>query len=1174
MVQWTVGRLRGAVHNASRLWITEASAPRPDATSLPQLDSTDSLLEVTAVCRCSSLVSDKRISADGGLMPDIFDNLKIESAIGPALRSALTNFDTADVATGYLDLRGWASFADIVEAKVASQQLADSALVRVLVGMVLPADSTLLLSALQDTVQPPNYGSDINDMTKAVSAKEQLVKHLRTQLMRGLPSDDEQKTLQQLKAQLKSGAVEMKVFTTAPLHGKTYIFHAPGNAFAQRRAYVGSSNLTNAGLFKNLELNIDITDNDATAKLAQWFTDRWDDHFSLTITAEIIELIEASWASETQPTPFEVYLKVCHALSEDAREGLGYVLPPSMENLLLDYQTTAVRTLARRIVRRGGTMLGDVVGLGKTLTAIATALMLEAAEDYTTLVLCPKNLEDMWTKHLDKYGLLGARVVPYSMADKVLPELKRFHLVICDESHNLRNNATKTSEAIRDYVRRNGSKVLLLTATPYNLAFADVANQIGLYIDDDEDLGIQPTAAMAKDPGLVDKVDGKITTLAAFRRSEEPEDWKRLMSDHLVRRTRSFIKRTAKKEIVTLPHGETAEREYLEFANGQRFHFPTRIPKPLSLDFADGDPAKLMEDEQTLDEIRDLMLPRYRLAEYDDPKAFHSTNDTKILADIRSGRGNVSGFVRIGLFKRLSSSGHSFILSLQRQRARNELFVYAIENGLDVPLGSFGDHQFIVTDEDLEEHEDAGGSLESRYRELQRRLHSSTKWLSSKVFRKTLKKDLERDNRIITGMLDRFGAWDPSKDSKVNALVDMLRDDHGGEKVLVFTEYADSAEYLAKALQDAGIANVGLAFGDSDDPAAIARRFSPESNRLPGEEEVEVRVVDSPIDVLIATDVLSEGQNLQDSHIVVNYDLPWAIIRIIQRAGRVDRVGQKSDEVFIYMITHEKVEDAIRLRQRIRQRLGDNAAAFGSDERFFGDAKEVNLLDDLYKGVVPSEDGLEKDEGEADAVSEAWLVWSMVKNAQPELASKVLQMQDMVHSTRDPYDNETKTGVATYASTSTGIDAFAASFDNPDGGEPIERLLTPLEAFHIFRAQMTTPTVGSREDHFAREGSLVQGKLSNEMVAAGALRGIRKWVVERLGGTIYGADASYAVSAMMERPLTEYANTRLRQARRGKYGDQDLADLVKQLHEEERLVIGSTDKEEIKILCSIGVTAR
>src|SRR5207244_3559857 len=150
--------------------------------------------------------------------------------------------------------------------------------------------------------------------------------------------------------------------------------------------------------------------------------------------------------------------------------------------------------------------------------------------------------------------------------------------------------------------------------------------------------------------------------------------------------------------------------------------------------------------------------------------------------------------------------------------------------------------------------------------------------------------------------------------------------------------------------------------------------------------------------------------------------------------------------------THEKVEQAIQLRRRIKQRLGDNAAAFGSDERFFGDDKEVNLLDDFYKGNVPAEDDLDQGEGEADAVSEAWLVWSRVKTDKPELAATVLKMQDLVHSTRDPYDHETATGVATFASMVSGLDAFAASFDSPDSGTPVERLLTPLEALQVFRA--------------------------------------------------------------------------------------------------------------------------
>jgi hypothetical protein len=277
--------------------------------------------------------------------------------------------------------------------------------------------------------------------------------------------------------------------------------------------------------------------------------------------------------------------------------------------------------------------------------------------------------------------------------------------------------------------------------------------------------------------------------------------------------------------------------------------------------------------------------------------------------------------------------------------------------------------------------------------------------------------------------------------------------------------------------------------------------------------------------------------------------------------------------VHVYLITHEKVEQAIRLRQRIRKRLGDNAAAFGSDERFFGDDDEINILDDLYKGSVPSEDELDSSEGEADAVSEAWLVWSTVKEAKPALAAKVVRMQDMVHSTRKPYDHESRTGVTCFACTASGVDAFATSYAGA-GGREVERLLTPLEALHVFRAEESTPTAALREDHFEREGSLVRGKLTTEMVAAGNLKGARKWAVERLGGTIFGNDASQALAAMMDRPLTEHANLRLRQARRSKYGDQDLAELIQQLHDEERLVIGTSDKDEIKIVCSIGVTDR
>ena len=269
-------------------------------------------------------------------MPNIFDNLTDSTRLGPALRDSLDEFDSVDVATGYIDLRGWSNLADVLDGKSVTEGGRPTA--RVLVGMVAPADSQQLLDMLQDDVQPPEYGSGIHDLERAIARRDQLVAHLRTQLMRGLATREGQETLQTLKHQLEQGTVAMKVFSEKPLHGKTYIFHAPAKKHGSRWGYVGSSNLTGAGLNRNLELNIDVQDSDATLKLASWFEERWDDRFSLDITAEIIDLIANSWADEDQPTPFEVYLKVCHSLSQDARDGMGYVLPKSMSDLLLDYQ--------------------------------------------------------------------------------------------------------------------------------------------------------------------------------------------------------------------------------------------------------------------------------------------------------------------------------------------------------------------------------------------------------------------------------------------------------------------------------------------------------------------------------------------------------------------------------------------------------------------------------------------------------------------------------------------------------------------------------------------------------------------------------------------------------------------------------------------------------------------
>lgn len=693
-------------------------------------------------------------------MARILDNLSPENQVGKQAREIFQSFQSMDVATGYFNLRGWSVFCDIVDNKINQQ--APFPVARVLIGMAQGSAHEEILRAYQQEVD----GEEDQGASRQIarSRKSELVSLMRDQLMRGVPTAQDRTVLARLYNQVKSGAVQLKVFCSQPLHGKTYIFHR-NDITTPVMGLVGSSNLTYPGLTSNLELNTDVVDLDGARKLANWFEDRWNDHYALPISEEILQVLDNSWASPKNRDPYEVFLKVCYDLSKDVRDGLEeYSLTGRIAEELLDYQSTAVKTLARRIMTRGGTMLGDVVGLGKTLTAIAVALTLRDEHGFQPLVLCPKNLQKMWEDHLEAYELHG-RVVPYSMSHK-LEELRRYPFVIVDESHTLRNEETATYKDVKNYISTNDSKALLLTATPFNIEFSDVANQLGLFIDDDEDLGLQPLTALRK-KDFADALEFGPSTLAAFRKSNEPEDWKRLMSEHLVRRTRSFIKNNY---ALADEHG----RDYLTFASGERFYFPKRKAIPVDHQFTHDDPAEKMVDELTFQAISDLLLPRYDLHRYTSPtsKKTATKEELAILDDQKRSRGHATGLVRTSFYKRLSSCGHSFIASLQRHLSRNRLFLYCIDNDLPFPIGTI-DSKVLRSDVDAEASEIEILSQPSitdpaiDYQLLQDRTPAGIRWLRPELFVSSLRDHICHDNAIIENLLERYGDWSAETDSTV-----------------------------------------------------------------------------------------------------------------------------------------------------------------------------------------------------------------------------------------------------------------------------------------------------------------------------------------------------------------------------------------------------------------------
>jgi len=467
----------------------------------------------------------------------------------------------------------------------------------------------------------------------------------------GAPTNAEEVSLRKLAAQLREKKAQVRLFLSHPLHAKLYLLFREDN-FNPIIGYLGSRNLTFAGLSHQGELNVDVLDNDASQKLAKWFEDRWNDWGTIDITEDLIKVIEESWAREDLIPPYHIYVKMAYHLSQEARTGLSEFSIPSDLTKLMPYQAAAVKIAAHHIEKRGGVMIGDVVGLGKTLVGTAISRVFDE-RGYDTLIICRKNLVKMWESYRANYRM-HAEVLSVSKAIKDLPKLRRYKLVIIDESHNLRNREGKRYRAIRDYVERNESKIVLLTATPYNKSYLDLSNQLRLFLPEDQKLTIRPEQLL-REMGEIEFIrqhQADIHSLAAFEKSTYPEDWQDLMRLYMIRRTRSFIKTNYAKT-------DEQGRKYLLFENGERSYFPERKPKTVKFKLNKKDPDDQyvrLYDETVVDAISQMKLPRYGLGQEDYVKSKGvnlTEKEKKILDNLSRAGKRLIDFSRTNLFKQL-----------------------------------------------------------------------------------------------------------------------------------------------------------------------------------------------------------------------------------------------------------------------------------------------------------------------------------------------------------------------------------------------------------------------------------------------------------------------------------------------------------------------------------------
>ena len=286
-------------------------------------------------------------------MPRIFDN--IEQSLLPALNETLAVADRADFCVGYFSLRGWRSLDKHVEKWAGG----DGHCCRLLVGMQrLPHEELRIARSFSASAR------ELDNQT-ALRLKNRLAQEFRDQLTIGAPTNADEAGLRRLARQIKSKKVVVKLFLRHPLHTKLYLLFRsdPVNPCT---AYLGSSNLTLSGLSRQGELNVDVLDHDACQKLAAWFEARWEDRWCLDISAELARIVDESWAREEPIPPYRIYIKMAYHLSQEARAGLTeFRIPKDFGDKLLDFQIAAVKIAAHRLNRRGGVIIGDVVGLAR-----------------------------------------------------------------------------------------------------------------------------------------------------------------------------------------------------------------------------------------------------------------------------------------------------------------------------------------------------------------------------------------------------------------------------------------------------------------------------------------------------------------------------------------------------------------------------------------------------------------------------------------------------------------------------------------------------------------------------------------------------------------------------------------------------------------------------------------
>ncbi|HOM48433.1 MAG TPA: phospholipase D-like domain-containing protein, partial [Candidatus Hydrogenedentes bacterium] len=919
-------------------------------------------------------------------MSDIIDNCRTK--LVDTINAILPTSEAVDFAVGYLFLSGLGAIEESLDHPQRLRFLIGNATDRQTLEHFAEAFHRV------DEAQQHNQAARYRNASEARELGDGAVEEMRDALALMDQGDEDESVLQKVVRLIETGRLSIRVYTRGRLHAKAYLFHYPEDGrYEKGMGIVGSSNLSLAGLTHNTELNVAVHGNENHEQLSVWFEERWAE--SLDLTQALLEEIRLSWLL-AEATPYDIYMKSLHALVADRLEGPvddGTLWDDALTQSLADFQKEAVKRGVQIIRDQGGVFISDVVGLGKSFIGAAILQHFRRTEGCKALIICPKALQESWEEFSHQFDL-GARVIPMSRLQERRNELshakyEEYDFLLVDESHHFRHASSQRYDALQTYLMRRQRKLCLLTATPRNKSAWDIYHQIKLFHPGDQTF-------LPVDPPNLKRY---------FKLVEEgSRSLQSLLKPLLVRRTRRHILRWyGCAEDSGRPLRELDESDAADYLNGAkrawvqvgaiRNYFPQRRLETLgynidatyagiydSLRFRLG--GNLKEGEEATGER--LSYARFGLWHYVLP----IMQKAAPYQDLQRVGANLRGLMRVMLFKRLESSVYAFLKTLERMIVVHENFLRCLDKGI-IPAGD--DAQRLLKGSDALDEEEL----------LDLMAQISSKYKIEDFDASRLYADVSADLELLRNMCSDLAGITPEKDSKLQVLKEKLRDGipRASGKVLLFTQFADTAQYIYEAINPGGAdPAIAVIYGTDQSKIRVAARFAPKANAF-----VHRPAGDPDIRILIATDVMSEGLNLQDGDVIVNYDLHWNPVRLIQRFGRIDRIGTENEEVWGFNFLPERaLDENLGLTDRLKARIQEIHDSIGEDAAILDKEERINeeSMFAIYQGEGHQMTLQEEEEDGVPDLTEAEAFFRRMQEEYPEEYERIRNLRGGIRSSR------------------------------------------------------------------------------------------------------------------------------------------------------------------------------